>query len=304
MITAHNSRPFLNAVIFLFYFQTIAQWRKAGYQEMAEYENFKQLLQAPLDDAQEILQTRFPMPRYVDTEHGGSQARFLLSKVNPSQTHNNLYAWGQVQYYKLQLLFHSFLYLKIASVSYGNVRLPIEDFITTFKYKTIYERSRKFSFPPFKTPGLSVSWVNNNLCWQLIRFKVKLSANTGLGLSNLWFKVVKLKAENSLNLLFPKSRKSWTITSSIQTLWIHLWNSENKTYKRTRSCIKGIYSFIAKMMCTYRRPEPRSSLMTSACRSSWTIWRNWPFPALHRRLYCTTKKDGLIRHSLSDIGIH
>lgn len=77
--------------------QTIAQWRKAGYQEMPEYENFKQLLQAPLDDAQEILQTRFPMPRYVDTEHGGSQARFLLSKVNPSQTHNNLYAWGQVQ---------------------------------------------------------------------------------------------------------------------------------------------------------------------------------------------------------------
>lgn len=65
---------------------------------MAEYENFKQLLQAPLDDAQEILQTRFPMPRYIDTEHGGSQARFLLSKVNPSQTHNNLYAWGQVQY--------------------------------------------------------------------------------------------------------------------------------------------------------------------------------------------------------------
>lgn len=82
----------------LCYLQTIAQWRKAGYQDMAEYENFKQLLQAPLDDAQEILQTRFPMPRYIDTEHGGSQARFLLSKVNPSQTHNNLYAWGQVQY--------------------------------------------------------------------------------------------------------------------------------------------------------------------------------------------------------------
>lgn len=75
---------------------------------MPEYENFKQLLQAPLDDAQEILQTRFPMPRYIDTEHGGSQARFLLSKVNPSQTHNNLYAWGQV----LQtLLFNSHIQL-------------------------------------------------------------------------------------------------------------------------------------------------------------------------------------------------
>uniref|UniRef100_H3CA68 Protein transport protein SEC23 n=1 Tax=Tetraodon nigroviridis TaxID=99883 RepID=H3CA68_TETNG len=74
---------------------TVAQWRKAGYQEMPEYENFKHLLQAPVDDAQELLHTRFPMPRYIDTEHGGSQARFLLSKVNPSQTHNNMYAWGQ-----------------------------------------------------------------------------------------------------------------------------------------------------------------------------------------------------------------
>uniref|UniRef100_A0A8B9F7D6 Protein transport protein SEC23 n=1 Tax=Amazona collaria TaxID=241587 RepID=A0A8B9F7D6_9PSIT len=84
---------FFQIVIYLG--ETIAQWQKAGYQEMPEYENFKHLLQAPLDDAQEILQTRFPMPRYIHTEHGGSQARFLLSKVNPSQTHNNLYAWGQ-----------------------------------------------------------------------------------------------------------------------------------------------------------------------------------------------------------------
>uniref|UniRef100_A0A8C4VQD9 Protein transport protein SEC23 n=1 Tax=Gopherus evgoodei TaxID=1825980 RepID=A0A8C4VQD9_9SAUR len=72
------------------------QWRKSGYQDMPEYENFRHLLQAPIDDAQEILHSRFPMPRYIDTEHGGSQARFLLSKVNPSQTHNNMYAWGQV----------------------------------------------------------------------------------------------------------------------------------------------------------------------------------------------------------------
>uniref|UniRef100_A0A7M4ETA1 Protein transport protein SEC23 n=1 Tax=Crocodylus porosus TaxID=8502 RepID=A0A7M4ETA1_CROPO len=84
---------FFQIVIYLG--ETIAQWRKAGYQDMPEYENFKHLLQAPLDDAQEILQTRFPMPRYINTEHGSSQARFLLSKVNPSQTHNNLYAWGQ-----------------------------------------------------------------------------------------------------------------------------------------------------------------------------------------------------------------
>lgn len=55
--------------------QTVAQWRKAGYQEMPEYENFKHLLQAPVDDAQELLHARFPMPRYIDTEHGGSQVR-------------------------------------------------------------------------------------------------------------------------------------------------------------------------------------------------------------------------------------
>lgn len=66
---------------------------------MPEYENFRQLLQAPVDDAQEILQTRFPMPRYIDTEQGGSQARFLLSKVNPSQTHNNMYSYGGVSVY-------------------------------------------------------------------------------------------------------------------------------------------------------------------------------------------------------------
>lgn len=68
---------------------------------MPEYENFRQLLQAPVDDAQEILQTRFPMPRYIDTEQGGSQARFLLSKVNPSQTHNNMYSYGGVSVYFL-----------------------------------------------------------------------------------------------------------------------------------------------------------------------------------------------------------
>ncbi|XP_065756964.1 protein transport protein Sec23A isoform X2 [Phocoena phocoena] len=81
--------------ILIYHGETIAQWRKLGYQDMPEYENFRHLLQAPVDDAQEILHSRFPMPRYIDTEHGGSQARFLLSKVNPSQTHNNMYAWGQ-----------------------------------------------------------------------------------------------------------------------------------------------------------------------------------------------------------------
>lgn len=72
---------------------------------MPEYENFRQLLAAPVDDAAEILAERFPAPRYIDTEQGGSQARFLLSKVNPSQTHNNMYAYGAVSIFYFSFLF-------------------------------------------------------------------------------------------------------------------------------------------------------------------------------------------------------
>lgn len=73
----------------------IDQWKKAGYHDLPEYANFKQLLEAPVTDAAEILQSRFPVPRYIVTEQGGSQARFLLCKVNPSQTHNNSMFGGQ-----------------------------------------------------------------------------------------------------------------------------------------------------------------------------------------------------------------
>uniref|UniRef100_A0A1X7SVA4 Protein transport protein SEC23 n=1 Tax=Amphimedon queenslandica TaxID=400682 RepID=A0A1X7SVA4_AMPQE len=70
----------------------ILSWKKASYQDLPDHENFRQLHQAPVEDAQVPCAI---MPRYVVTEHMGSQARFLLSKVNPSQTHNNMYGWGQ-----------------------------------------------------------------------------------------------------------------------------------------------------------------------------------------------------------------
>ncbi|XP_071497657.1 protein transport protein Sec23A-like [Diadema antillarum] len=81
--------------LLIYHGKTIASWYKQGYHEQAGHENFKQLLEAPEADGQEILQNRFPMPRYIVCEEGKSQARFLLSKVNPSQTHNNMYGWGQ-----------------------------------------------------------------------------------------------------------------------------------------------------------------------------------------------------------------
>uniref|UniRef100_H2ZP50 Protein transport protein SEC23 n=1 Tax=Ciona savignyi TaxID=51511 RepID=H2ZP50_CIOSA len=94
-----NSLIMMQPVLYSYSFngppETIDQWKKAGYQEKPEYENFRQLLQAPVDDAQDILATRFPIPRYIETQHAGSQARFLLHKVNPSQTHNTM--WGGQQ---------------------------------------------------------------------------------------------------------------------------------------------------------------------------------------------------------------
>ena len=65
--------------ILIYHGETIAQWVKAGYQDLPEYENFKQLLQAPIGDATEILQNRFPMPRYIVTESGGSQVIMKMS---------------------------------------------------------------------------------------------------------------------------------------------------------------------------------------------------------------------------------
>ncbi|EGW35731.1 uncharacterized protein SPAPADRAFT_58928 [Spathaspora passalidarum NRRL Y-27907] len=75
--------------ILIFHGRTIAQWRRAGYQDQPEYENFKELLQEPKVEAAELLVDRYPLPRFVDTEEGGSQARFLYSKLNPSVTYNS-----------------------------------------------------------------------------------------------------------------------------------------------------------------------------------------------------------------------
>eukprot|EP00123_Amoebidium_parasiticum_P016638 comp23528_c2_seq3/m.39562 comp23528_c2_seq3/g.39562 ORF comp23528_c2_seq3/g.39562 comp23528_c2_seq3/m.39562 type:complete len:764 (-) comp23528_c2_seq3:258-2549(-) len=80
--------------ILIWHGETIATWRKAGYQNDPSHSNFRLLLEAPINDSKEIIAERFPVPRFIDCDQGGSQARFLLAKVNPSQTHNNAYAYG------------------------------------------------------------------------------------------------------------------------------------------------------------------------------------------------------------------
>ncbi|KAK8608988.1 hypothetical protein V6N13_025297 [Hibiscus sabdariffa] len=75
--------------IVVFHGMTIAQWRNMGYQNQPEHQAFAQLLQAPQTDAQMIIRERFPVPRLVVCDQHGSQARFLLAKLNPSATYNN-----------------------------------------------------------------------------------------------------------------------------------------------------------------------------------------------------------------------
>mmetsp|Transcript_27066 Transcript_27066/g.76315 ORF Transcript_27066/g.76315 Transcript_27066/m.76315 type:complete len:757 (+) Transcript_27066:155-2425(+) len=83
-------------MVVVHYGSTIAQWRKAGYQDQEEHENFRQLLAAPLADAEELLKDRLPVPRWLKCDQYGSQARFLLAKLNPSATHNSGFGAGDV----------------------------------------------------------------------------------------------------------------------------------------------------------------------------------------------------------------
>lgn len=97
--------------ILIFHGETMAEWRKAGYQDQEGYENFKGILEQPKEDARvrpgtqdlpwtvltcikELVQDRFPLPRFIICDAGGSQARFLLSKLNPSTTHTSQSAYG------------------------------------------------------------------------------------------------------------------------------------------------------------------------------------------------------------------
>jgi protein transport protein SEC23 len=62
-----------------------------------QYEFFGQLLKAPLSDAKAALETRYPYPRFMECESGGSQERFIKAKLNPSVTHNSSEREGEAQ---------------------------------------------------------------------------------------------------------------------------------------------------------------------------------------------------------------
>lgn len=65
---------------------TIQQWFEANYQNLPEFAHFRELLENPSRDALELIQDggRVPVPKFVQTYANGSQARFLLARMNPS----------------------------------------------------------------------------------------------------------------------------------------------------------------------------------------------------------------------------
>jgi len=70
--------------------EQIQSWYDSGFQDREEYAHFRHLLQAPAADAKQILADRFPVPKFIQTNAGGSQARFVTSKVNPSNGNASL----------------------------------------------------------------------------------------------------------------------------------------------------------------------------------------------------------------------
>lgn len=75
--------------VIVFHGETIAAWKQQGYQLQDEHANFRNLLEAPQNDAQMIMNNRFPVPRFIVCDQHKSEARFLLSMLNPSITHHS-----------------------------------------------------------------------------------------------------------------------------------------------------------------------------------------------------------------------
>ncbi|OAY77263.1 Protein transport protein SEC23 [Ananas comosus] len=72
--------------IVIHYGSKIAQWRKLGYHRSPNHENLRKLLEAPEVDAEALMADRVPVPKLIKCDQHGSQARFLLARLNPSVT--------------------------------------------------------------------------------------------------------------------------------------------------------------------------------------------------------------------------
>ncbi|XP_054822509.1 protein transport protein SEC23 G [Prosopis cineraria] len=80
--------------VVIHYGSKIAQWRKLGYDKNPNHENLRKLLEDVELDAEQLMADRVPVPKLVKCDQHGSQARFLLAKLNPSVTQESTYTEG------------------------------------------------------------------------------------------------------------------------------------------------------------------------------------------------------------------
>jgi hypothetical protein len=59
-------------------------------QDNPEYASFKQLLEAPQEEAKELMRERFPYPRFVDCNQHGSQVKFKKQNTTSSRKQKKL----------------------------------------------------------------------------------------------------------------------------------------------------------------------------------------------------------------------
>ena len=76
----------LDAYFFIcvWYGEDVVKWREAGYQDQPEYENIKNMLDNPVDYAQNVIAERMPVPRFVSADYGSGQERMIKSVLDPS----------------------------------------------------------------------------------------------------------------------------------------------------------------------------------------------------------------------------
>lgn len=71
-------------IVLVYYGEKIHNWVQKGLHKTKNYPHLTQLLEVAEKNALKRVAGRNPTPRYVITHYNGSQARFLLAKVNPA----------------------------------------------------------------------------------------------------------------------------------------------------------------------------------------------------------------------------
>ena len=81
----------LDAFFFVcvWYGEDVCKWRDAGYQNDPEYENIKNMLDNPVDYAQNIISERLPVPRFVSADYGSGQERLIKSVLDPNLSNSS-----------------------------------------------------------------------------------------------------------------------------------------------------------------------------------------------------------------------